>query len=599
MKNISRILNTEKEDTMKFYKTNTQSPITIIFITVLLGWGVFMPLSGAYQGSNKALAKIYAETINLISIEDDALRVTTRFKLDIIQGSVPDISICIPEGYSILFVKNQKGHEIRDWRIKQDEGKEILIVSFNSQIEGTVQFTVVAEKILKIEDDQIIFDGFRVANALRESGYIGIENKSAFEVDLLETEKIDNIDVHELPIVLINMAAEPPIYGLRYVRHPFTVALGLTKHEQMPVLSAIIDNASVISVFLEDGKIITRVIYTVRNTGKQFLKVKLPDAAHVWYLYVAGKREPLKMNEDGYLMIRLARSPVNQGNVTPFDVEFVYYIRENGFRFLGSERLQFPKVDLVVSKMLWSCYLPVDYQYIHFAGNVEKEKIAQGLRPLLGMDRVFNYDEVAQYNRALDSWEQATPDVTDKEVKKMQEHLKSEFRTGASNEQEAFLSQLRNEITFAEEIERKQMQGGIALFRIELPTSGRLYRFAETFVDGEELYIEFQYVSGWVSTLVKIVIIFGLCLVLYRLRSSLVQGFIKVREWVIAQREFWNWCKTPQGTRVMLGVCAVLLWFVSKVLFAVLVLLFVLTFVKPEWIFRRKKQTVEQQSAQM
>ena len=42
-----------------------------------------------------------------------------------------------------------------------------------------------------------------------------------------------------------------------------------------------------------------------------------------------------------------------------------------------------PAVDVVVSQMLWSVYLPVQFDYWHFGGTVDKEAEAQGFKPLV------------------------------------------------------------------------------------------------------------------------------------------------------------------------------------------------------------------------
>lgn len=541
----------------------------------------------------KGPAKIYAEVMNLLSIEDDVLRVTAKFKLDILQNSIADIKVCVPEGYSILYVRDHNSQEIRDWSTKQEKDREILTIPFGGKKMGAVVFTVVAEKIFAEEENKMEFGGFQVIKAIRETGYVGVEKKSAAEAEIFETDNIDRIDIQRLPIDLVNMSARPIIFALRYLRHPLHLTLKITKHEELQIVNTVIDNASMMSVFLEDGKVITRVVYTLRNTGKQFLETTLPDGAEIWSLYVDGKRELPAKNEQGRFMIPLVPSKVEVGNIVPFDVEIVYYTKTSEFRFMGKERLQFPQTDVIISKMLWSCYLPVDYRFVHFGGNVEKEKIATGLRPFLGMNRVFTYDEVSEYNRALSNWEEPGSAPTDKEVQKMQRLLTSEFRKSVHNEQGGLANQLRQEIGFAENIQRDRVHGAIGapMLRIDIPASGQLYRFAKTLIeDDEELYVDFHYARGWLSTVFNIFILAVVGFVIYLMRSYIKKSYVIIKEWVATHKDFLNKCKTLQGTRVILGVGVVIFWFLSKFLFVVFVLLFLLAWLKPEWIFRRKEK---------
>jgi hypothetical protein len=410
---------------------------------------------------------------------------------------------------------------------------------------------------------------------------------SSAEAQISYIEHIDRIDVLDLPRELVTMSSKPIIFGLKYTQQPFIATIAITKHEELPVVHTVIDNANVVTVFLKDGKVISRVVYTVQNTEKQFLEVILPDNAEIWNLYVDGERQVPARHEDGTFMIPLARSQVHDGVVSPFSVELLYYQKGGAFNLFGNGRIYFPRVDVVISKMLWSCYFPIEYQFVHFGGNVEKEIIASGINPLLGKSRVFTYDEVTQYNRALENWEApAAGAPVDKSVAEVQRKLRSEFKSSAANEQGVFLNQLREEINFAQNVQRGQDQN--AMLSIEIPTSGQLYRFAKTIVKDEELYITVSYMRGWLGVLIRIVFFSLLALIAVLLRKYLIRAAVYVKTWIVAHRRYLSWLRTPAGTRTLLAFAAVLFWFLSKVLFVVMVLLFILAWIKPQWIFRQQ-----------
>ncbi|MEJ2307573.1 MAG: hypothetical protein P8Y30_08575, partial [candidate division WOR-3 bacterium] len=302
-------------------------------------------------------AKTYAEVMNLLSVEDNALRVTSTFKLNVLQNSISSARVYVPRGYSVLYVRGQNYQEIRDWSEEEVEGRKVLSVPFGGEKEGAVAFTVVAEKILTGEGEEIEFDGFQVVKSVRETG-----------------------------------------------------------------------------VLLAEGKVINRVIYTMRNTGKQFLELMLPEEAEIWSLYVDGKREIPSKNNEGKFMIPLVRSRATGENISSFDVEVLYYYKNNSLPLLGSKRLLFPRADVVISKMLWSCYLPMEYHYLHFGGNIEKEDLATGIRPLLSGGRVFTYTKVRGYEQALENWDRAEQ-IQDEKIQKTQRMLKSNFRLSTANQQ--------------------------------------------------------------------------------------------------------------------------------------------------------------------
>ncbi len=539
-------------------------------------------------------AKIYAEVMNLLSVEDNALRVTTKFKLNVLQNSISSVRVYVPEGYSVLYVRGENYQEIRDWSTEEVESRKVLSVPFGGEKEGTVIFTVVAEKILTEEGNEIDFNGFQVVKSVRETGFLGIEKKSAAEAEIIGNEDIDIVDIQELPFELVNMSTRPLILGLRYLRHPFSLTLKVTKHEELPMVNTVIDNASVVSVLLTEGKVISRVIYTMRNTGKQFLELSLPEKAEIWSLYVDGKREIPSKNKEGKFMIPLVRSKMAGENIASFDVEILYYYKNNSLPIVGSKNMLFPKADVVISKMLWSCYLPLEYRYVHFGGNVEKEDIATGIRPLLGGGRVFTYAKVRGYEEALESWEKPKQ-IEDEKVQKTQRMLQSNFRlSGAVNAQEDLMNQVRQEIGFAENIKKERDRGvtDVALFKIEVPTSGQLYRFAKTVVEDEQLFLSFQYTGGWIYSLIKTFFLLIILCFIYRLRFKIKVLFLKLKDWVYSRKDFWMKSKTPDGIKVLLILGAFIFFFISKFLFVVFVLIFLLAWLKPELIFRKETKSI-------
>ncbi len=540
----------------------------------------------------KVPAKIYTEAMNLLSVEDNALRVTTNFKLNVLQNSISSVQLYVPRDYSVLYVRGENYQEIRDWSTKEVENREVLSIPFGGEKEGSIVFTVVAEKILTGESNEIKFDGFQVVNSVRETGFLGIEKKSAAEAEIIENEDIDIVDIQELPMELVNMSTRPLILGLRYLRHPFSLTLKVTKHEELPMVNTVIDNASVVSVLLAEGKVVSRVIYTMRNTGKQFLELSLPEGAEIWSLYVDGKREIPSKNKDGKFMIPLVRSRVAGESMESFDVEVLYYHKNNSLPLVGSKKLLFPKADVVISKMLWSCYLPLEYHYLHFGGNVEKEDIATGIRPLLSGGRVFTYEKVRGYEQALENWEEAEQ-IEDEKVQKTQRMLKSNFRLSSANEQADIMNQVRQEIGFAENIKRERDRGvtDVALFKIEVPTSGKLYRFAKTVVEDEQLYLNFQYTRRWIYSLVKALFFFIILIVIYRLRFKISALFIELRNWANSKKDFWTKVKTPEGIKVLSLLGAFFFFFISKFLFVVFVLIFLFVWLKPELIKKETKPT--------
>lgn len=547
------------------------------------------------QKKKQGPAKLYAETLNLFSLDDEALRVQTRLKLNILQNTMSVINLNIPEGFSVLYVQDKNGASHRDWHTRTKDGRATLSIMLGNEEEGMIIYNVVSEKIFSKEKSEIAFEGFQVSGAVRETGYIGAEKKSTAEAELLTVENSDRIDIQELPLELVSMSAKPLIFGIRYLHHPYKLNLKITKHKEIATVNTVIDNASVMSVVMEEGKVVTRVVYSIRNTWKQFLEVKLPKDSEMWSLTVAGKRELPSKNKDGKFLVPLIRSKMDGEKIRPFEIEMLYYTKTNKYGIAGNRKLPFPTADVLISQVLWSCYLPVEHSFLRFGGNLEKEKIAAGIRPLLGQKRVFTYKDINGYNEVLSSIQKRKSGSYSKRNKNLRRVLQSEFRSQSQNTDQLFANQLKQEISFAQNVKSIQEQSvisanntGMALLQIEVPTTGQIYRFAKNLVESEDLYIETTFVRNWVRSSVLLLVVGALLYLLFLNRRRFNSLRLALSQKIAALKPQLAYLKTPRGGRILLAIAAICFLFLSKVLFTVVMLLFLIAWIRPEWVFRNK-----------
>jgi hypothetical protein len=532
-------------------------------------------------------AKIYAETINLISIEEDALRVTSRIKLNVLQNSITHIKAMMPGGYNILYINKRDGSRIRDWQIKKTDNGSIVEIPFDSPVQGTFIFDILSERLFASKQPEIHFNGFRILDATRETGYIGAEKKSTAEAAPITFDKLDRIDIKDLPYELVSMSQRPLLFGYRYLRHPFHLVMSITRHEELPTMGTVIDLASVITVALEDGKTLTRLNYTMRNTWKQFLKLELPPDSEVWTVYVASKRENASRNAEGKIMIPLARSQSKGEELQSFIVDVIYFSKGDPLGSWGSNSLRFPGADIMTSKMLWSVYLPQDYSYLHFKGNVEKEEIARTVNLLLGKKRNFSLDQVGSYNEVAGNLEK-TPQQQ-QVMDDYQQSLQSNFRNKAIGQKD-IANQMRQEANLNYHFRREQGKrlgqpgSGSNIFKIELPTSGQIYRFNKTIIEGEPIELTFYYASNTIIITIKIFFLLIMILILFLIRKKIYTLLKRLYHWVLARKTAWEFLRTSNGLRITLFVTAVIFLFISRFLFVVLVLLFLLSVFRPNWL---------------
>ncbi|NIM91819.1 MAG: hypothetical protein GTO17_12830 [Candidatus Aminicenantes bacterium] len=468
----------------------------------------------------KGPAKIYADTLSHISIEDDALRVNTDVSLSVLQNTIPSIILKLPEGYSIL---NVRGSGLGDWLEVKRRETNYLEIPFDYPKKGNFTVAITAEKLLPNASMAVDFTGFAVEEAIREKGFLGVELKSASEATLSSAEGLDRLDVSELPPVLISRSQKPLLFGFKYLHHPYSLVLDIKKHEELPIISTVVDSASGVTLFTEDGKLVHRLVYKVRNTSKQFLELELPEEAQVWGLFVAGEPAKPRINQNK-ILIPLNRSRQGATGLVAFDVELIYYLKAKRFGWLGQRDSLFPAPDVIISQMLWSVYLPVGYTFPQFGGSVEKEKKARGIRPLLVTKR-----------RASRSLEPAAgaPEKDKERLRQELDDMKKQFSANLAIAEEQLAEQVENEAQFSQRVQdiqegKVQAVSGVLPIRIIIPTTGQVFRFAKTLVSEEPLTLSFTYTSRGMMTLVGLLILVIILILLFVFRSKMKKpiGFL-------------------------------------------------------------------------
>jgi hypothetical protein len=463
----------------------------------------------------KGPAKLYAESHSLLSIEDDALRVSTAVSLSILQNTLSSLTLRVPAGYNILDVN---GSGIEDWREVEAKGVVRLEVLFAYPKKGNFILTVTAEKILADASTVFDFTGFAVQDAVREKGFLGVELKSASEVTLSDREGLDRLDVSELPASLINRSQKPLLLGLKYLRHPYSLVLDITKHEELPVVGTVIDSASGVTLFTQDGKLVHRIIYQVRNTSKQFLELELPPESQIWSVFVG--EEPAKPRLSGSkVLIPLNRSASGAAGLEAFDVELIYFQKADRFIGMGRKGGMFPVPDIIMSQMLWSVYIPEDFRVVLFGGSVEKERTARGLRPLLG-----SKGRVLSYFRPQPESPEENKEEQDR-IRREASKAKDQFSAALALSEEQLAQQIENEAGFSRRV--KDIQSGnepvgsaILPIRIQIPATGQLFRFAKTLVNQEPLELDFTYMSDGMVRLIVMAALVSALILLFLLRRK-------------------------------------------------------------------------------
>lgn len=333
--------------------------------------------------------KLDAQVDTLISLGEVTLSGAASVGVEVKSGSVMDLILRLPEGVELL---NLTGPSVRDFQIQQVQegqqsqqvqapsqsgagtpsgkdprGQEIR-VQFTQEMEGQFRLEMTYERILATDSGELAVPLVAVEGAEVDQGRVAVEALSAVEVQATAAEQLTALDIAELPQQLVLRTTNPILLAYKYVRSTPEprLALSVTRHRLLTVQEAAIDRADYRSLFTRDGLAVTTATFLVRNSRKQFLRIRLPRSAEVWSAFVDGHPEKPAAAEDGEsVLLKIVHS------TRGFPVQLIYATRENRIRGLGRVQGQLPRPDILVTESRWDVYLPAEMRYERPQSNLD------------------------------------------------------------------------------------------------------------------------------------------------------------------------------------------------------------------------------------
>jgi len=400
--------------------------------------------------------KVYVDTSTYASIGEGLIRCQTAMNYSILQSEIPNMRIALPEDVSILEVQ---GRDLRDWKASVEAGVQYLDVYLNFGVKGNYVLNLTYER--KIGEGSAVAEipWVKAIGAEREKGYFGLAAATNVELAVNKIDRVTLIDVKELPAAIWSSTANPILLAFKYLNHPFSIVIDVTRHEEVPVIVAAIDVANYVTLQTDEGKSLTKAVYQMRNNVKQFIRLVLPKNATLWSVFVSGKPVKPAKDKSGNILIPLEKSQFKGEDLAQFPVEIVYLDKLPKMGWLGSLRLNLPQTDIPVSQLEWTTYLPLDYAYFNFGGDV-KPLATQGWGAgLRGFQGVLMESRQVVMKRTKDY-----------------ERLGEQFAPQAQ--------------VFYDEMQSAKMKGVLPI-KIDIPEQGRLFRFSKLLIAEKE--------SPWLS----------------------------------------------------------------------------------------------------
>ncbi len=323
--------------------------------------------------------RISVRESNLLYFKEGFLTGTNAYKLKIKGGmGIATFSFALPGSIRVLKVENKL---IEDWKNVEKDGENQLDITFKSKIRGETQINIEFEEdISNLKDENFQISEIVPLNVEQSFGVLGIGCLQTLEVSVADTpEGFSPIIAAEFLKDWKLGNPEKTPYAFKFLRHPNKLILNITRPEDIGQQTAVIDRAEAMSLLNEDGYLLTRIVYEVRNNSQQFLKVKLPkissETTELWSTQVAGMAVRAGFDNDfGVYNLPIVRSPIIGGESQSFPVEIVYAIKtREPLKAVNKLYVELPQAHLPVSELNWLLYLPEGYELMKETGNLDRQ----------------------------------------------------------------------------------------------------------------------------------------------------------------------------------------------------------------------------------
>ncbi len=403
-----------------------------------------------------APTRMYAETRTLAGVSDGVLVCQETVDFNILHTAVREIKLAVPQGASVLEVT---GPFVQDWRMEKEGG---LSVVFKSEVIGECNLRIAYEQAAAAESMKVPV--VRAVGVERERGFVGVFALANVEITPGKVEGAAVIDVKQLPADIVAMTKQPILLGFRYVGETFGIELTVRKHGEVGVLVTIVDSALATVMQLNDGRRMTRILYTVRNNRNQFLRAQMPAGAEIWSASVSGNTVSPAIDQQKNVLIPLVRSAAGEAELASFPVEIVYVeTPKETAPAEGKLHVALPRLDTPAIHVMVDYYAPAEGKYEKSGGLFASPK--SGFSGTLS-----TVDRFAVM--AADRAGEVVPVNAPKQAQAMQE----QFQTKMENEARA---------------------AGVTPIRVRLPIDGKLFKLEKILaLPGDDLYFDLEY-GGW------------------------------------------------------------------------------------------------------
>ncbi len=347
---------------------------------------------------------ISGSVYNAVTFVEGLLKLRAHLLFEVSQAPVDSFKVKLPEFMTLLGIEGPDGKPLKTFRLEKDE----ITIYLQSQRQGKVRLKLNAQNCM-LKDIQtegttksvnIQLPFATVLNCNTSNCFIGLKLGKTLQADYGESNQFTSVTPQDLPS-----------YVQKRERKGYTCFKGLreaptdgprvfvTEEKASSPDDFSITAARVVTVLTTEKESQTKAVFTVVNSKKQFLHVRLPKGSKFQSLFVAGSpakaglRDP-KDKEN--LLVPLNKSVLNNRTWQPFPVELVYTTPVSKLGSVGEITIEALGTDETINNLDWSVHCPQHLQFTRVDGSLEEDERSS----ILTRSAQVDYSEVQSFDLA-------------------------------------------------------------------------------------------------------------------------------------------------------------------------------------------------------
>jgi hypothetical protein len=266
-----------------------------------------------------AKSAIHSEVFHLVSIGPGVVYVSAAVNGHVSGAPVQTLRFHVPVSIPVIDVT---GVGIESWSRSND----VCTVRLANRVLGDFTILLSYDHPVAYDNAELTVGEIETLDTASELGFIAIATSAPLRVDEggVSPAMLIRIPRDEIPAGYAATVTAPVVSAWKYTRKPHAATLRLSALDSSRPIDQVVDYLALSSTLGRDGESVTKAVWHVKNTSRQYLEIQLPPGASAWSVRQAATAEiparDLPAQQTGDRLLIPVERPRDPNQAIPIEV---------------------------------------------------------------------------------------------------------------------------------------------------------------------------------------------------------------------------------------------------------------------------------------